>query len=285
MAGFTFNRVVIVESLGAREFNSGEELHKYLIAVEGLADIPIEYVKCPSATAFLEILEELTILASQGIIPLLHIETHGADDHTGLVFQDDSFLSWGELAARWVPLNRATGFNLLVVVAACFGAHFLLSDFKLRSASPFWGLIGPTNTTHGPELLGSFRSFYRNLLNGATASSVFASLGKTRLDAGELLFQSAESLFLKGIIRYLEKFCSAAFLRSRANKNRKKLKKLGRNVSLGHALRSLAHAHDDFAFDNFADNYFMLQDLPDNRKRFSATLGQCKARFLSVGKS
>lgn len=285
MAGFTFNRLVIVESLGTKDFKSGEELHKYLAAAEGLANIPIEYVPCPSATAFFEILGKLTVSASQGSTPLLHIETHGANDAAGLVFQDDSFLSWGELAARWVPLNRATGFNLLIVVAACFGAHFLLSDFKLRSASPFWGLIGPTDTTHGPELLGSFRTFYRNLLSGATASSVFTTLNKTRLDAGELMVQPAEALFSKGINRYLEKLCSPAVLRSRANKNRKKLKKLGRNVSLGQATRALSQAHDDPAFDNFAENYFMLNDLPDNRQRFAATLGQCRARFVSVGKS
>ncbi|MDR6539491.1 hypothetical protein [Variovorax soli] len=180
MAGFRFGRIVIVQSLGPEDhLKSGRELFDYLNPLIQDRGIPVdlEIQECESASQFRDIARELQnqVLAG-GPVPVLHVETHGSDDQSGLVFSDSSQLNWDEFSNLTRSLNEATQFNLLVIVAACFGAHFLLSQFKLREPSPFWGFIAPSHLTNGAELLGSFRQFYRTLLASRDASGAFHSL-------------------------------------------------------------------------------------------------------------
>ena len=123
MADFTFDRVVVFQSLQPHEFKSGTELKLYL---EGLSEdsshpIPIELYEFSDLIGFKQQLLVLCNSIELGQHPILHLEMHGLADASGLVFSDNSKITWSDLQPILAELNMASGFNLLVCVATCFG--------------------------------------------------------------------------------------------------------------------------------------------------------------------
>src|SRR5688500_5055099 len=99
MPGFEFSKVVVAESLPDGEFKSGTELARYLGArVDDAGEGPgVEIAHLESAEHFRGLIDLLSYEARHGERPLLHVETHGWANASGLVFADDSDLSWDDL--------------------------------------------------------------------------------------------------------------------------------------------------------------------------------------------
>mgnify|MGYP001038713657 CR=1 FL=1 len=284
MAGFRFGRIVIAESLSDRELRSGRELFGYLGPLIEDADAPIalEFHECSGAESFRDLVRRLAEECTAGApTPVLHVETHGSDYQNGLVFQDDSMLTWAQLADLTRQLNAATKFNLLVVVAACFGAHMLLTQFRLREPAPFWGIVAPSNLTHGSELLGSFRSFYRTLILDLNASLAFNGVRTYRLDDGGFFARSAEELFSMGMNKFLNEHCSPAAIERRVKANYKLLKKMGASRSLKVVRRGLILAHSS-GYEKFVEQYFMVKEFPENLSRFEGTISKIRSQFVKA---
>ena len=111
-SGFTFSRIVIIQSLEPDEDETGTILSEFLAALgtaTEFSNVPIEVINCGNARQFLEILNQLTQDAASGDIPLLHVECHG-DALDGLEFENSSTLSWERVSAALLPLNIATQF-------------------------------------------------------------------------------------------------------------------------------------------------------------------------------
>jgi hypothetical protein len=56
--------------------------------------------------------------------PWLHLEGHGSADESGFQFASGTHCSWNQLKELITPLNVATGLNLLLILATCFGGSF-----------------------------------------------------------------------------------------------------------------------------------------------------------------
>lgn len=219
MSIFSFSKIAIIESLDPGEFKSGTHLGKY---IEGLkVDFPgvpdAELTEVTGRVEFLKVLQALTDDAENGRgTPILQIEMHGWDDKTGLAFPDDTSLSWAELGSALATLNKATRFNLLVCVSACFGGHFI--EALLPSGpSPCFAMIGPTNSVSPSELLGSFRSLYRQLLTTLDANTALSALLAHRLDEGGFVTATAEDWFFRLADGYLRTHCTPERLAERGS--------------------------------------------------------------------
>lgn len=278
MHEFTFTRVFIIQALTQKEFPSGTELKGY---IDGLRENcptvpPVDLVDVSSKEEFLAILTGLTSDCAQlNEQPILHIEAHGLTNQCGLCFPDGSKLDWLDLAGPLATLNQVSGFNLIVCVAACFGGHFL-EGLKTGQASPCFGLIGPTHETNGPELLGSFRGLYRELLVNLDADAGLTALHAHRLGDGGFLTITAEEWFFKLVKGYLQRDCTRERLGERAAYLHDEIRAEGKTMPLGAVIQlgeQLARSYLDRSFETF----FMTTHIPGNVQRFSESHEKAKS--------
>ncbi|RZL03829.1 MAG: hypothetical protein EOP36_03030 [Rubrivivax sp.] len=282
MSSFSFSKVAIIQSLDPGEDESGTELGKY---IDGLRvahpTVPkVELINVKGREGFLQAINNLVREAAQNDdCPILQIETHGWEDKTGLAFPDDTSLSWHELSIPLARLNKATGFNLLVCMSACFGGHSL-TFVRPNEPSPCFALIGPTDTVYPDELLGSFQALYQELLITLDAGAALAKLNAHGLKKGGFLTITAEDWFFKLADGYLRTHCTKDRLKARAGAIVERLKSEGKALSPSDQLsieqigKSLASSFFDRQFQRF----FMLGDIPDNLDRFERALVDARHR-------
>jgi hypothetical protein len=282
LSSFAFTKVTIIESLDSKEFKSGTELCKFIRGLKvAHPSVPEpELIEVGGSVEFLNAIKTLTEEAKRSDeSPIVQIEMHGWDDKTGLAFPDDTSLSWHELAAVLGDLNRATAFNLVVCVAACFGGHFI-GALRPVEPSPCFAMIGPTNTMSGQELLDSFSAFYRELLTGLEANAALTALHNHRVCQGGFLTTTAEDWFFKLADGYLQTHCTPERLRVRGDSIVDEIHPDGKGLNPALQER-IAHIGEELAFsflDRRFPSFFMTDAVPENKNRFAKSLGEAKQR-------
>ena len=280
MSSLKFSKVAIIQSLDPGEFETGTELGK---SIEGLRDdhaaVPeVELINVKGRDEFLQAIDKLTIEAEKNdAAPILQIEMHGWEDKSGLAFPDDSSLTWPELSDPLAKLNKATGFNLLVCMSVCFGGHSL-SFIKPDGPSPCFGLIGPTHSVSPPELLGGFRSFYRELITTLDVNAGLAKLHAHKLQEGGYINITAEQWFFRLADGYLKTYCTKERLQARAKAITNQIKSEGKAVNDAQlaAITQLGQTLATNFLDRRFPKFFMLDAIPENRVRFGQALTQAK---------
>lgn len=282
MSDFSFSKIVIIESLEHDEFKSGTALCEYIngLKEDNPGSPTAHLVDVTGRDGFLSVIAALTEEAQRlGEAPILHIEMHGFEDKSGLSFPDGSSLGWDELALALIKLNKATEFNLVVCVAACFGGHFI-DAVRPNDPSPCFALIGPSDLTDGAELLSSFRSLYRTLLTTLSASDALAALHSHRLNVGAFYYVSAEQWFFRLADGYLRTCCTKVRLKERRDKIIKELVSEGKEINaaqkamLAEMGRTMASTFLERRFPTF----FMTDEIPSNHARFSSSLTVARER-------
>lgn len=280
MSSFKFSKVAIIQSLDPGEFETGTELGK---SIEGLRDdhaaVPeVELINVKGRDEFLEAIDKLTTEAEKNdTVPILQIEMHGWEDKSGLAFPDDSSLTWPELSDPLAKLNKATGFNLLVCMSACFGGHSL-SFIKPDGPSPCFGLIGPTHSVSPSELLGGFRSFYRELITTLDVNAGLAKLHAHKLQEGGYINVSAEQWFFRLADGYLKTYCTKERLQARAKSITDQIKSEGKALNDAQiaAITQLGQTLATNFLDRRFPTFFMVNAIPENSIRFDQALTQAK---------
>ncbi|WP_050468743.1 hypothetical protein [Herbaspirillum chlorophenolicum] len=291
MSGFEFSKIAIIQSLEEDEVETGTELKKYIDGLrEDNLDVPeAVLINVKGSDEFLKVIEQLTVEAIKSEeVPILQIEMHGWQDKTGLAFADDSSLTWQEISTPFASLNRATGFNLLVCMSACFGGHSL-SFVKPDGPSPCFGLIGPSHSVDSAELLGGFRAFYRELITSRDVNSALKHLHAHKLEEGEYLNIRAEDWYFQIADLYLRTKCTKERLRARADTVLAQMSREGNILSSGQIAKiveigtDLAKSYVERRFPTF----FMLDSIPSNEDRFGQSLARAKEeveRFMASQK-
>ncbi|MBG6311024.1 hypothetical protein I5J34_07320 [Pseudomonas aeruginosa] len=282
MSDFSFSKIVIIESLEHDEFKSGTALCEYINGLkEDNPESPKAHlVDVTGCDGFISVIEDLIEEAQRlGEAPILHIEMHGFEDKSGLSFPDGTSIGWGELAFALTKLNKATEFNLVVCVAACFGGHFI-DAVRPNAPSPCFALIGPSDLTDGAELLGSFRSLYRTLLTTLSASDALAALHSHRLNVGAFYSVSAEQWFFRLADGYLRKFCTKEKLKERRDAIIEALVSEGKEINAVQKAM-LADIGQKMAFtflERRFPTFFMTDEVSSNHARFSSSLTMARER-------
>lgn len=291
MSSFSFSKVVIIQSLDAGDCETGTKLAEYIDELRDDAPSlpPVQLINVEGRDEFLRAIEALTTETEQtGVLPILQIETHGWQDHTGLAFPDNTSLDWSDMSGPLARLNKATEFNLLVCMSACFGGHSL-NFVKPDAPSPCFALIGPTHSIGEEELLGSFRALYGELLVTLDANAALRKLHAHNLDQGGFVTVTAEDWFFKLAEGYLKTDCTKDRLLARGQAITDQIKKEGKSLSQSQLLaitkmgETLAGSFLDRRFPTF----FMVPEIPGNRDRFGETLTAAKQQvkdFMSLQK-
>lgn len=267
-SGFSFSRIVIIQSLEAGEIKTGSELRDFIVDIEAVEEsgLPVEVVDCEYADQFLEIIRTLAQEASAGSTPLLHVECHG-DAEAGLEFANGSTLPWNDLAGALMGLNLATSFNLFAIFSACFGAHFL-GQMGITSSAPCYFMLAPTQKIYPDEILTGFKCFYGKLLESDDLGDAMRVITACRLSSGEWFSMPAEGWYEKLVIGYVKTLCSEDVVRNRAKKMHRELRQNGHYKSIGSLLRSLKNQNRSYLDGSHFEKYFMVSQVPNNAERF-----------------
>lgn len=279
-AGFRLSRIVIIESLKPCETKTGLMTANFVRAMDSAVatGIPIEYRDCDSAHDFVEILKDLTINASQThSVPLLHVECHG-DDLLGLRFRDESAVSWPELSALLVDLNKATRFNLISVFSACYGAYFL-SRLSTEDPSPCYAMLAPTEAIWPDEILGAFRAFYSEFFSSMDAGHAMSNISKHTLQEGAWMSQLAESWYEHVVTSYIQQHCTSHEIRMRTLRTLRVLQASGVATNMHHVKMELIRVHREHLVGSYFDRYFMIDDIPENATRFRSARSRIEKRM------
>lgn len=279
LTGFTFSKIVIIESLRQNEYNSAADLHGYIQSQLEDTQLGIDatLIHCESAGDFISLVEHLTHAAMKNDEwPLLHIECHG-DDETGIEFTDRSELSWAEVADALVKLNRATRFNLMTVFATCFGFHFS-GEISAIKPSPCWCVIGPTDSVMPDEIARNFRTFYRDLFQNREMSKAVDRLHSEGLELGQWLVQPAEVRYLQIATGYIKEYCTLTETTRKAKRLRKRLKLDGLYPpSLPEIEATIRRKSTDDLIVKYFDRFFMVAEIPEGADRFRTAREKLKS--------
>lgn len=278
--------VVVIESLEDDEPRTGKVLADFLGPLDERAacGVGVAYMTCEHRVEFIEMIGGLIRAAvDEKACPVLHIECHGDEVH-GLQFSNGSEMPWRELAEVLAALNRATGFNLLVVVSACYGGH-LLSELVCGHPAPCLALIGPTDKVSPSDIMGGFMRFYRQLFASLNADQAVTALRSVPLASGEWFVEHAEAWYETLAVGYVKEHCNRNAIRARALELRRQALRDGRDVPMKVFKHWLTQASRNDLTGALFDRYFMLDSHPEGRRRFDAVRARIDVELAALRKT
>lgn len=281
VSGFTFSKIIVIQSLEAHETKTGLHLSEYIKAQIAETDhrIDLEYITCSSGAEFVSILHRLTAEAKRGgEIPIVHVECHGSAND-GLEFENGSMLSWNEVASELMRLNVACKFNLLTVFSACFGGHFL-SQMGVISPAPCWCMVAPTETVDPGEIMNSLRVFYSTLLQSVDAGKAASKISQIPLSKGRWFAKPAELWFEEVVTHYISNHCTKAATRERVKKIHRQLIDEGNpHRSIDNIKREIRRLNRENLLGKYFDEYFQTNLIPENYRRYEHARRRLESRL------
>lgn len=280
LAGFLFNKIIIIQSLEPDEFQTGNHIAQYLRSL--LDDLkikmPIELINCESKIELIPILLAIkNSCIENGDLPIIHIECHG-DIDDGLEFSNGSLISWTELAGEFTPINLATKFNLLLIFSACFAGNFL-GQMGALAPSPCWCMVAPSEKVDPGEILRGFKVFYKTFFEKHDAGIAVHELSRIKLQFGRFFGEPSELWFEKVVSNYIEDHCTPKAIRKRAFDLIKSGMLLNQNISIAEAKRAIRDQNKKKVFESYFNSYFMIQEIPVNKKRFENVIKRINDKF------
>jgi hypothetical protein len=125
-SGTSFNKLWVLESLREGDLKTGKGLveNQLVDAQRNHPDLLVAYEQPGTKEELLGLLRRIRDEThSDGLYPMIHFECHGCRD--GLAVANGQFVTWGELRQTLIEINQACRLNLVVVLAACNGAHLI----------------------------------------------------------------------------------------------------------------------------------------------------------------
>lgn len=267
------NAVVILDAIPDGELNTAKRLKEDLedlanFIVNGLRVRYARVETLDSLEAFLS--DVLCEIHETNLLPLLHLEGHGLTNEDDFVLLDGKHCTWSELKELITPLNIATGLNLILVMATCYGGSFAKAILTIDRA-PVWGLIGPKHSISAGQIQCDFGAFYRIFFETSSGSKAIDVL-TANASRGLYYMTSAEWFFYDVWKGYKKNLCSKKMIRKRAQDMYKKSKamNLPKTPSIGQLKRMITKDEKSF-FEKYRDKYFMYDLYSHNRSRFHVT--------------
>lgn len=275
MPTLAVTKIIVLQSLPQGNMSTGRRLIEDIEPANlyYMRNIAIEFANVATKIEFVDYLRTLAngVTSDSGMV--LHIECHGADDQTGLILADDSFVSWDELKSAITPINVATKCKLILVLAACYGAHSfgtLLTERLVEGGrAPCFALLGPTDAVFPDELLSTFTAFYKELLAQISSDNPLSTLLASQLLTGSFFFSSAEMCFNEAQRLYRANHHTPEVLEERARKMAVEARaKIMAGAPTADEFKLGLIAQEGPFFKRIHRQYFMLDLYPENASRF-----------------
>jgi len=170
-----FDTIIIISSLKEQDKKTGVKLKEYLDLLNTTRNLGLEiYIYFVKTEIELEnnfALIEKSIEESHKI-PLIHFETHGSNDESGLVLSNNDYIGWKKLGDFCRKINIKTKNSLFVSVSACFGGK-LAECINIKKECPFSILIGPTTMIYPNDIENFNEAFFMQLFESKKLNCSF----------------------------------------------------------------------------------------------------------------
>ena len=237
-----------------------------------------EYHWVDTAHELATVLRQLEAEAEAGHSPILHLECHGGKQ--GIELASGEKMGWHQVKAHITPINIKSKTNLIVTLAACWGA-WLSSVAVPPGRAPFVVLVGPAESIGQGFIEISYTAFYEELL---TSFNFGHALMRMEHENGGLPFNygitTAREIFEKGYAEYRRTQMTPEALAEREDAFIKAVRKAPRHphyFRLDFELRAIYRAEVDSPratarFERFKERFFMADLYPENYIRFGLDL-------------
>ncbi len=203
-SGARINSLFWIKSLDPQHPDEEASTQKVLADLEpylkGIG-VPFTIMTPKSGAELVQNLAEIEAVARSGGKPMIHIDTHGNKASGIYIFETAEFVGWNVLGDSLRRVNIATGNNLCVISAACYGFYQALES-EILKPSIFYLLIGPEEVTYFDFVEGALFSFYKQVFDTSEIIDAF----KTHLKAEMRLFHS-EQMLVRVMSDYFAKNC------------------------------------------------------------------------------
>jgi len=167
MYNFNFNCIVILQSLGDGDRKTGDEI-RAIINTALISKGQDQYAQLYNLQSKTDLILMLLSMKKQakeeGLKPFIHFEIHGSEQGFDMVNGDKVY--WTDIKELVREINIATGNNLFVSLATCYGAYFLRM-YDYCDPCPFFGYIGMNEQAGELDLEFSYTTFFQTVLSGA----------------------------------------------------------------------------------------------------------------------
>ncbi|MCK9230139.1 MAG: hypothetical protein M0Q23_02255 [Syntrophales bacterium] len=268
-----FNKLWVIESLPVGDLKTGTRLVENHLERAKLEhpDLLVAFEQPITKCDFLNVLKRIRDEAKTGgINPMLHVECHGCPD--GLSVASGEFVEWDELREVLIEINHSCRLNLVIVLAACNGAHLINVSTRMDRA-PFWAIIGPEAEVKAGEIEKDFGAFYKTFFERFDGDAAINALnsGEARIER-KYHFMSAQGLFIRAYTKYYKSHCIGKgrrerieYLTTQAMQNLD-VKRRGVNWARNKIKEGLDA--EDAHFVKLKDRYFFIDCYPENAQRF-----------------
>jgi hypothetical protein len=216
---FHFNTIWVIDSIPIGQLNSPRRSIDEINDKAPLGQVALRVERRSPNTRLdlIEVLDEIAIdTIVSGSFPLIHVECHGRE--TGLVTASGQVASWDEIRDSLILINFASEMNLMIIFAACHGAHAMSMGTKMDRA-PFWAAIGPVKEVEAGVMEDSLKAFYETFFKTNSGDDAFKALNKQQKDP-LFLFISSERFFEKAFSEYYQSSCIGKGKKSRIESTR-----------------------------------------------------------------
>lgn len=276
-SAFEFNYLYVIESLNVNEGDklTGTSLLENLKPyAEQAKALSTSLITIEDAEQFRSAMVFLRDRAKEGQRPVLHFEIHGTDKKDGLCLKNGEVIEWPEVLNSISEINYASGCNVLVTFAVCYG-QYLAQFINAVRRMPFCISLGSFEELYEDDLETRFFAFYKELLTSFNIDEAYQALIKASPDMpSNYSIIKADVLFANVLKSYLDTQCSRTALKRRAEEE------LSSNPEkYGHyskeqrrkfikAFRRCERENHERYYKESVEEYFQLREHPENNDRF-----------------
>lgn len=273
-----FNAIHFIESLPKGEYRTGYRTYEDVEPL-GLVSTPIvhaEYHPVQTRNEFFDVLRAIANDArDRRRSPVLHIDAHGGAE--GIQTASGELIRWADMKADLALINQVGNFNLLVILAACEGAH-LVKALTPTDRAAFLGLIGPNRVVKASELEVGGIEFYRTLFREGDAAASWRAMNAA-VDPNAQTFGvfTADNTFRLIMREYFRTLCTDEALALREQRLVEMIERDGGTNGRPIDGKLLAAQLRDLEgqFRAFRDYHFFCDLFPGNAQRFGVTFDSC----------
>lgn len=260
------NCIEIIESLPATHLQTGTRLEETIKESARKRKIDVHCTQVANAVDFETFMRDLARECEQGRRPILHIESHGLE--SGIEFAIGPPLPWEDLKPLLQLVNAGTRLNLVVFVAACWGA-LSVKTMASMDVAPAILFVGPHDKISEKSLLEGTSDFYQLLLD--TADMNMAIRGLVISERMDFAVYSAEML-VRQVLKDVDKERNLPARKLVFQQRiQRRLRKEGHSPSAAKKIAQLpTTSAEESAKIKIWERYFMIDRFPENANRFGS---------------
>jgi len=256
---FLSNSIVLISATNTEESGLVRRLKEDLEMLCGTNNYKFLYYEIKSSQELINTLKEIAQLVKNGLLPIIHLESHGDKENGIEIGMSKEMVSWQVLVEPIRNINVLSKNNLCMVITACFG-FYAIRPTSIDEPTPFFMLISPDKAVIIGHIADKIIPFYREIMSGHDVVSCANSLGSP------FRYYHCEQMLARALIQYIKESCIGKGAKERRD-NLLKEAILSRGlVNNRYNRRRLKKEIDDFIkprqslIDQYAPNFLCNKD-------------------------